>query len=213
MNQIKEVKMLLKRRFNFVTAVICVLIGLSICIYPKFIRKYGEENAKELMEDFKENVSDEETSSEEVSCEQATSSETLPGSLLQEGVIGIIKIKSIGIEYPIFEGADDENLDKGIGHLSETAAIGSKGNAVLCGHNGSRKGTFFTPLNTVKMGDLVEVMDKKGVIHRYKIVNTKIVEPRDNSIKDTDGTERLTLFTCANRGTQRFVCECLPLRN
>lgn len=198
-----------KKRLSII-AVLIAFIGLSIFLYPIFFRMYGEKNAKQLMEDFKENV-DEETPTEEISSEQATTTEALPDALLEEGVIGIIKIESIGIEYPILEGADDSVLNIGIGHLTETAAIGTKGNAVLCGHNGSRRGTFFTPLNNVSIGDKVEIMDIKGVIHNYKIVNTRIVRPRDNSIKNTDGTEKLTLFTCANRGTERFVCDCIPL--
>lgn len=200
-----------KKRLSII-AVLTIFIGLSIFLYPIFLRFYGEKNAKQLMEDFKENV-DEETPTEEISSEQATTTETLPDALLEEGVIGIIKIESIGIEYPILEGADDSVLNIGIGHLPETAAIGSKGNAVLCGHNGSRRGIFFTPLNTVSTGDKVEIMDKKGVTHSYRIVSTRIVGPRDNSIKNTDGTEKLTLFTCANRGTERFVCDCLPLED
>ncbi|MBP3233884.1 MAG: class D sortase [Eubacterium sp.] len=200
-----------KKRLSII-AVLTIFIGLSIFLYPIFLRFYGEKNAKQLMEDFKENV-DEETPTEEISSEQATTTEALPDALLEEGVIGIIKIESIGIEYPILEGADDSVLNIGIGHLTETAAIGAKGNAVLCGHNGSRRGIFFTPLNTVSIGDKVEIMDKMGVIHNYKIVNTRIVGPRDNSIKNTDGTEKLTLFTCANRGTERFVCDCLPLED
>ena len=56
----------------------------------------------------------------------------------------------------------------------------------------------------------MEIIDKRGKTHIYKIVNTRVVGPRDNSIKDTDGTEKLTLFTCAEHGTKRFVCDCVP---
>ena len=203
----------MSKRQKYIIATLIIFLGLAIFLYPVFLRMFGERNAKQLMEDFKEDVKDEEIPTEEIEGEQATSTEALPSALQENGVIGIIKIESIGIEYPVIEGTGDEALNKGIGHLTETAAIGTKGNCVLCGHNGSRRGTFFTPLNNVNIGDMVELMDKKGVIHNYKIVNTRIVEPRDNSIKDTDGTEKLTLFTCASRGTQRFVCDCLPMKD
>jgi len=203
----------MSKRKKYIIATLIIFLGLSLFLYPFFLRMFGERYAKQLMEDFKEDVKDEEIPDEEIQGEQATCTEALPSALQEDGVIGIIKIESIGIEYPVIEGANNEALNKGIGHLTETAAIGTKGNCVLCGHNGSRRGTFFTPLNMVNIGDKVELMDKKGVIHEYKIVNTKIVEPRDNSIKNTDGTERLTLFTCASRGTQRFVCECLPIED
>ena len=127
-----------------------------------------------------------------------------------EGIQSIIEIASIGIRYPVIEGTSGEALNRGIGHMSDTAAIGDEGNCVLCGHNGSRHGTFFTPLNTVSIGDKVKLTDKNGEVHYYRIDATKVIEPTDTSIKADDGTKRLTLFTCANRGTMRFVCFCSP---
>jgi len=95
--------------------------------------------------------------------------------------------------------------------MTETAAIGAKGNCVLCGHNGSRNGTFFTNLNQISIGDEVKILDKNGKWHMYRVEETFIVEPRDSSVKNQSGEEILTLFTCANKGTQRFVCKCLPV--
>ena len=210
-----------KKYKRIVIAFLIQFFGIAIAFYPVILKRHGEEESKQLMEDFKENVKDtnipeEETTTEEHKGEQATSTEAQPDTLQDDdiiGVIGIIKIEAIGIEYPIIEGCDDYALNRGIGHLPETSAIGTMGNCVLCGHNGSRRGTFFTPLNTVSIGDMVEIMDKSSEIHKYKIVNTRIVGPTDNSIKDTDDTEKLTLFTCANRGSERFVCDCLPVND
>ena len=35
-----------------------------------------------------------------------------------------------------------------------------------------------------------------------------MVSPYDGWVTETDETERLTLFTCAEHGTRRFVCKC-----
>lgn len=148
----------------------------------------------------------------EVPSEQASTEEKASRPSFEEGVIGIIEIESINVKYPIIEGSDQEALNKGIGHLTETAMIGEKGNCVLCGHNGSRSGEFFTKLNMVAVGDLVRIMDERGDYHTYKVVNTRVVGPRENSIKDTDGTEKLTLFTCTEHGTKRYVCDCIPIK-
>ena len=96
--------------------------------------------------------------------------------------------------------------------MSETAGIGEKGNCVLCGHNGSRNGTFFTNLNQISISDEVKILDKKGEWHRYEVKETFIIGPRDNSVKNQSGEEILTLLTCANRGTQRFICVCTPIK-
>ena len=203
-----------KKRMNWPFVISLIIAGIAFVLYPEFLRCTGEKEAEQLMQGFEDKMEDE--NEEEMDVEEEETEE--PSSLSQEDadalseeeVIGIIKIESIDIKYPVMEGTGEEVLCKGIGHLAETAGIGEKGNCVLCGHNGSRRGTFFTPLNTVQIGDEVELIDKRGRSHIYKIVNTKVVEPRDNSIKNTDGTEKLTLFTCAESGTKRFVCECMP---
>ena len=45
--------------------------------------------------------------------------------------------------------------------------------------------------------------------HIYEVIETEVVNPYDNSIK-TQGTEKeLTLFTCSQKGTMRFVVRCI----
>ena len=203
-----------KKRINWPFVISLIIAGIAFVLYPEFLRYTGEKEAEQLMQGFEDKMEDENEEEmdveEEETEEPASLSQEDADALSEEEVIGIIKIESIDIKYPVMEGTGEDVLCKGIGHLTETAGIGEKGNCVLCGHNGSRRGTFFTPLNTVQIGDEVELIDKRGRSHIYKIVNTKVVEPRDNSIKNTDGTEKLTLFTCAESGTKRFVCECMP---
>ena len=187
-----------------ILAVICMMAGITIAAIPIYLHICGERSANELMEEFEQEITGNDTSEEKAANQEK---ETLPEG---ENVIGIIEISSIGIRYPVIEGTAGEALNKGIGHMSDTAAIGETGNCVLCGHNGSRHGTFFTPLNTVSIGDKVKLTDKNGEVHYYRIDATKVIEPTDTSIKADDGTKRLTLFTCANRGTMRFVCFCSP---
>lgn len=203
------------RRIKKIILTLMIIVGITFIIYPTILRYIGEHSSQQLMEEFEDNLEDENEEEMDVEEEETEESSALSqedaDALSEEEVIGIIKIESIDIKYPVMEGTGEDVLCKGIGHLTETAGIGEKGNCVLCGHNGSRRGAFFTPLNTVQIGDEVELIDKRGRSHIYKIVNTKVVEPRDNSIKNTDGTEKLTLFTCAESGTKRFVCECMPV--
>ena len=100
-------------------------------------------------------------------------------------------------------------VNKDIDRYQESVAIGESGNCVLCGHNGSRYGTFFTPLSQISIGDEVMITDKNGLKHIYEVIETEVVNSYDNSIK-TQGTEKeLTLFTCSQKGTMRFVVRCI----
>ena len=84
--------------------------------------------------------------------EEQTSYSKEDEAILEEGgIIGIIEIPSIDIRYPVMEGTGVAVLIAGIGHIPETARFGESGNCVRCGHNGSRYGTFFTPLNQISM--------------------------------------------------------------
>ena len=129
---------------------------------------------------------DEETDVEE---EQTSISEEDEAILKEGGVIGIIEIPGLDIRYPVMEGTTSKVLNAGIGHIEETAGIGESGNCVLCGHNGSRYGTFFTPLSQISIGDEVMITDKNGLRHIYEVTETEVVNPYDNSIK-TQGTEK-----------------------
>lgn len=189
-----------------ILAVLLVGIGLVLASVPIILKYNGEHEAQTLIQEFEERTEDDEGGKKKPSsADQEDETE-----IWQEGAIGIIEIKSIGIRYPIIEGAGSAALNRGIGHEPDTAAIGEKGNCVLCGHNGSRHGTFFTPLSQVELGDVVEVTDREGKLHKYEIVSTKVIAPNDTSIKEQGDEEILTLFTCANRGTRRFVCVCIP---
>lgn len=71
-------------------------------------------------------------------------------------------------------------------------------------------GEFFTKLNQIEIGDVVTLLDTSGEIHSYEVVGSFVVGPYDNSIKTQSDAEELTLFTCAERGTKRFVVKCVP---
>lgn len=94
--------------------------------------------------------------------------------------------------------------------MSETGRIGEKGNCVLCGHNGSRYGEFFTNLHKVSIGDIVTLLDTEGVLHSYEVTETFVVGPFDHSIRTQGEREELPLFTCAEKGTKWFVVKCAP---
>lgn len=126
----------------------------------------------------------------------------------QENVIGIIEIPSIDLKYPVFEGDGNEQLNNGIGHLTDSAPLLEKGNCMLAGHNGSRGGLFFTNLSMISEGAEVIITTKDDRIRTYEVVETMIVGPYNAAIREQTSDETLTLFTCAYHGTQRFVVIC-----
>ena len=202
----------------------CILMGVLLLAVPICYRIHGAGRTEQMLKQFEQALEDTadggegqgmgEDGAEAVPAqEHPVLSEADAALLAGENVIGIIEIEALDIKYPILEGAGNEQIRYAIGHIPETAGIGGMGNCVLCGHNGSRNGTFFTHLNQIKQGDVVRLTDSAGEVHLYEVSETFITGAYDNTVKDSSGEELLTLLTCANHGTQRFICRCVPERD
>ena len=191
-----------------VVAGLLIIAGIAIMAVPFFWRTTGEKQTEQLISEFERTLEDDQDEKKDVEEEQTSISKEDEAIWEEGNVIGIIEIPSIDIRYPVMEGTTGAVLNAGIGHIPETAGIGESGNCVLCGHNGSRYGTFFTPLNQISIGDVVTIIDKKGQAHIYEVTETEVVNPYDNSIKTQGEGKELTLFTCSQKGTMRFVVKC-----
>lgn len=130
-------------------------------------------------------------------------------------------IEKLGIEAPIVyvEQADEsvfqEGLRRGVVHYPGTAPIGEAGNPYIFGHSSDyiwSKGHYqavFAVLPEIKTGEAIVVSDHAGKKFVYKVVETKVVGPRDVSVLDQQDYQRklLTLQTSYPVGTalRRFV--------
>lgn len=200
-----------------ILAAILITAGLAAMSVPLFYHFYGNHKTDELIEQFEQNLEqeqmeddkkEEEREKEETDAKAPISEED--AALLSSGdVVGLIEIEALELKYPIVEGADSKQLAYGIGHIPDTAAIGNKGNCVLAGHRGSRYGTYFKYLNRLSEGDTVKVMDKEGNVYLYEVVSSEIVGPYDNSVKAQGEETELTLLTCENSGTMRLIYHCI----
>lgn len=184
--------------------VITIVLGIAIAAIP-FIIRYGERTRTEQYVKVFEEEPDE--------SEETSSSEKKDSLLLEEGVVGIIEIPCLNLKYPIFEGAGAEQLNEGIGHMETTASLCEKGNCVLAGHNGSRRGVYFTNLCNIEAGAVVKITNKNKEVHEYTIAEMRVVNPYDCWVTEESEEELLTLFTCTSHGTKRFVCRCVPVKN
>lgn len=200
-----------------ILAAILITAGLAAMSVPLFYHFYGNHKTDELIEQFEQNLEQEQTEDDEKEGEKekeetdtkAPISEEDAALLSSGDVVGLIEIEVLELKYPIVEGADSKQLAYGIGHIPDTAAIGSKGNCVLAGHRGSRYGTYFKYLNRLSEGDTVKVTDKEGNVYLYEVVSSEVVGPYDNSVKAQGEETELTLLTCENSGTMRLIYHCI----
>lgn len=189
---------------------IFLVLGIVSFAIPFFIRHSDKERAEEYIRKFEESDYEDDEEKKTEKSKKTTDSKAENTVSVPEGAIGIVEIESLDLRYPIFEGAGNIQLNEGIGHLTDTAELLSAGNCVLAGHNGSRRGVFFTNLSRIETGDEVKITNQEKRTHTYLVESTYIAGPYDATVTGESSEERLTLFTCANKGTQRFVVRCVP---
>jgi sortase A len=105
--------------------------------------------------------------------------------------VGVLRIASIGLEVPVFEGTDDLTLNRAVGHIEGSTAMGGEGNIGIAGH---RDG-FFRGLKDIHEADRIDLQTETGNWH-YKVDRIVIVAPEDVSVLDPQGRPTLTLVTC-----------------
>jgi len=134
----------------------------------------------------------------------ATSPESLP-AIGPDGLIGRIDILRLGVSVIVVEGTAHKTFRRAAGHIPGTAFPGQRGNIGIAGH----RDTFFRPLRNIQQDDLITLMTPRGQ-YDYRVVSTRIVQPEDVAVLDSDGNEVLTLVTCypfyfLGSAPQRFI--------
>jgi len=121
--------------------------------------------------------------------------------------LGVLRIPSIDLEAPLFEGTDELSLNRGVGRITGTALLGDDGNMGIAGH---RDG-FFRGLKDVKVGDRV-LLSTASSTEAYVIDHIVIVSPSDVSVLAPRERNSLTLVTCfpfyfVGSAPQRYIVQ------
>lgn len=120
--------------------------------------------------------------------------EAMAASLNRFDPVGEINIPGIDSRWMIVEGADDEALKKGPGHIEETDLPGAGGNFAVAGDR-VLYGAPFLHLDDVEVGDAIKIKMPYATFV-YKVRETFIVTPDDTSVLEPVGYEAITLLTC-----------------
>lgn len=119
-------------------------------------------------------------------------------------LVGRLEIPRLAMKSVIFEGTDEDVLQRGVGHLPGSPLPG-EGNVVVAGH----RDTFFRPLRNIRPRDVITVTTDQGT-RRYTVESTAIVNPEETGVLEDTSGSTLTLITCypfryIGHAPQRFV--------
>lgn len=121
--------------------------------------------------------------------------------------IGTITLPSLGLSWPIFEGTEEAQLEKGVGHYVGSVLPGLNDNSILSGHRTS----VFNRIGELEINDLILVQTEPGIF-TYQVRGFEIVDRDDQTVIGPTPTAVLTLTTCypfdsLTRTTQAFIVE------
>lgn len=126
--------------------------------------------------------------------------------------VGLLHIDKIDASIAIIEGTDPDELDRGVGHLVQTAYPGENDQILLSGH----RDTVFTRLGEIEIGDIFSVELPYGTFD-YQMVDSTIVSADDTTvIGSTAPDEELVITTCYPFGyighaPDRYVIYAVPV--
>lgn len=122
--------------------------------------------------------------------------------MTEDGVMGFIRIPSIGVSLPVYHGTSEQTLEAGAGHLQGTSLPigGPSTHSVITGHTGLSSAKLFTDLTELKEGDtfILSIYGEKLV---YEVDQIKKVLPYElDDLSIIPGEDFCTLVTCTPYG-------------
>lgn len=118
-----------------------------------------------------------------------------------------LKIPGIGLEQPVYYGANNTILNSGIAHDQNSYFPGEGGSVIYAGHNFS---TILADLPNLVEGDQI-IIDSNYGIFEYEVFGSKIIKDIDvEEVPIQKDKEMLMIYTCwpinnFGRSTERYV--------
>ena len=124
--------------------------------------------------------------------------------------LAILRIPSIKLEVPVYDGTTDAVLDLAAGRIEGTALPGTTGNVGIAAH---RDG-FFRVLKDLKQGDAL-LLDTPVAAEQYRVEWIRITTPDDVSVIDPTPSPAVTLVGCypfyhVGSAPKRFIVRAVP---
>ena len=214
------------RKTNKYIAVIFIIIGFLIFLYPMLsnllarlnqaetIREYSQKvyslDKDKIIEEYQKAINynlelnNNEVLDPFIQIEVNTQLEEYESilNINNDGILGYLEIPKINVKMPIYHGTKDEVIEKGVGHLKQSSfpIEGKTVHSVLTSHTGLPKAKLFTELDKLKYKDFfyVTILNKKFC---YKVCDIKIVLPEEvDQLKIKQNKNICTLITCTPYG-------------
>lgn len=199
---------MLKKISNLLIIVGVVFIG--IFAYKLYSHYHAQQESLEEAQEFISYAQNKNSNS--IENENSSSANSAPKNLKVNHLqaFGTLTIPKLDRTLAIVEGADEDALAQGVGHMSKTALPGQGEQIILSGH----RDTVFRSFGQIEIGDTFIVKMPYGK-YKYKIKKTDIVSADNTSVVGEMGKEALVVSTCypfdyIGNAPNRFVAYAYP---
>ena len=215
----------MKEKRSNIFLILAFLVGLAIFVYPTLSDYIARKNVIQGVNIYERNITQLSDEVIEKMWEEARayndslngnpvpdpfipgSGRVLPENYVRvldagDGIMGYIDIPDIRVYLPIHHGTSEEVLEKGAGHIEQTALpIGGVGNlTIITAHTGLARAEMFNRLIELEESDIfmVHVLDETFT---YEVVDIRVILPEEiESLFPVEGEDYMTLVTCTPYG-------------
>jgi len=220
-------------KFLFMLSIFSIISLFSVYIYAEYDRNKDESISDDILsylsqpeddttissyknalvvkitQDIEEEIDESQPSSlSELMTGTATSTYTAPNGKKYD-TVGVVKIPKINLTYPILSKTTDA-LMKVAPCKFHGANPNEVGNLCVIAHNYRRKGVFFSDVEKLVIGDIVEIQDLSQRTIQYEVydIHTVLPDNVDDTTQRTNGRKEVTLITCTDDSQQRIIVRC-----
>lgn len=124
--------------------------------------------------------------------------------------LGVLNIDRLKLEVPVYNGAEELQLNLGAGRVPGTGTFDGAGNLAISSH---RDG-FFRVLKDIEVGDEIQLRSVRGE-QVFVVSDLSVVHKDDHSVLHSSDERMLTLVTChpfyfVGNAPDRFIVHAVP---
>lgn len=118
---------------------------------------------------------------------------------LQEDVFAYLLIPQISVAEPVYLGATEKNLERGVAHVDGTALpLGAdEKRSVIAGHRSLPQSLKFFRINELKAGEKIYLVLPDQTVYEYEVLQQELIEATQwQALLPKEEKDILTLLTC-----------------
>lgn len=208
----------MKKHISTIILITVFLVGLSVLLYPSVSNYINQINASHAIVDYDKAMNNlSEVDYEKMLADAEAYNRTLSLksqaylngepqdknyisilNITNDGIMGYITIKKLGVQLPIYHGTSEKIMNTAIGHLEGSSLpVGGKGtHSIITGHRGLPAAKLFTDLDKMEIGDTFTITILNEIL-TYEVDQVLIVLPDEiDELAINKDKDYMTLITC-----------------